>query len=310
MSSSIQLTVNKALFRQSSVHLNKKIFINPASISNCCSSECLSVHLSVSLSHHMSVCTLCLFHVANLYDSLSHCMSAWPFASLSVPMSVCPSVCILSLSVLLSHVCIFVPPSDCPNACLFIRMSVCSYVCLSLYQSVCLSVPLSICSLVCLSISRSWASMVRHSVSLSSILCSILSFRHTRHHHHQHHHYRVHKTSQSPQTSPSSSPSPVTASFFPGDELHLTITAAFSHHFQPMTNPRVIALWRVAFMITGLRRLPRWWLPLAISLALCMAIRVALSRQLHAKSSLNTKPIATLWPNICQISTHFNSTKL
>ncbi len=102
--------------------------------------------LSVPLSVCPSVClSVCLSVPLSVCPSV--CLSVCPCVSvpLSVCSSVCPSVCLfICLSVCL-FVRVFVRLSVCPCVCLYVCPSVCSPVCLSVCLSVCMSVRLSVC---------------------------------------------------------------------------------------------------------------------------------------------------------------------
>ena len=103
----------------------------------------------------------------------------WVCVGLSVPMSVCRSLC-LSVG---PSVCLSVPMSVCrslclsvgPSVCLSVPLSVCRSICLSVSPSVGLSVPLSVCQSLCQSVGPSVSLSVPLSVCRSLCLSVCLS---------------------------------------------------------------------------------------------------------------------------------------
>jgi hypothetical protein len=111
----------------------------------------LSLTLTLSQTHSLFILSDCLFY---LFVCLSHCPYDFCLFYLSLHLSVCLTVPMISVSSISLYICLSVSLYICLSVCLslFVCLSVSTFVCLSLHLSVCLYICLSVSTFVCLSL--------------------------------------------------------------------------------------------------------------------------------------------------------------
>jgi hypothetical protein len=129
---------------------------------NKCATLSLTLTLTLSQTHSLFILSDCLFY---LFVCLSHCPYDFCLFYLSLHLSVCLTVPMISVSSISLYIWLSVSLYICLSVCLSL------FVCLSVSTFVCLSLHLSVCLYICLSLSMSLSMSLCLSLYLSLSVC-------------------------------------------------------------------------------------------------------------------------------------------